>query len=185
MQYDKIREISQWKSCASLEKRRALHLEDFNMSHIYVQTEQIVAARPEEVWAFLTDYRDKRPQILTNNFLNYTVEKGGTGAGTVISYHLHAANRERFYHMLVSESSPGKVLTERDEGSSLVTNWTLTPTENNQQTRVQLSTDWEGGKGIGGFFEKTFAPMGLRRIYEEMLGKLATVYAGGGSATKV
>ncbi len=155
------------------------------MSHIYVQTEQVVAARPEEVWAFLTDYRNKRPQILTNNFLNYTVEQGGTGAGTVISYHLHAANRERFYRMLVSEPSRGKVLTERDEGSSLVTTWTLTPTENNQQTRVQLSTDWEGGKGIGGFFEKTFAPMGLRRIYEEMLGKLATVYAGGGSATKV
>lgn len=155
------------------------------MSHIHVQTEQIVAAKPEEVWAFLTDYRNKRPQILTNNFLNYTVEKGGTGAGTVISYHLHAANRERFYRMLVSEPSRGKVLTERDEGSSLVTTWTLTPTENNQQTRVQLSTDWEGGKGIGGFFEKTFAPMGLRRIYEEMLGKLATVYAGGGSATKV
>jgi Polyketide cyclase / dehydrase and lipid transport len=155
------------------------------MSHILVQTEQVVAARPEEVWAFLTDYRNKRPQILTNNFLNYTVEKGGIGAGTVISYHLHAANRERFYRMLVSEPSSGKVLTERDEGSSLITTWTLIPTENDQQTRVQLSTDWEGGKGIGGFFEKTFAPMGLRRIYEEMLGKLATVYAGGGSATKV
>lgn len=155
------------------------------MSHIHVQIEQVVAARPEEVWAFLTDYRNKRPQILTNNFLNYTVEKGGTGAGTVISYHLHAANRERFYRMLVSEPSRGTVLTERDEGSSLVTTWTLTPTENNQKTRVQLSTDWEGGKGIGGFFEKTFAPLGLRRIYEEMLGKLATVYAGGGSATKV
>ena len=65
------------------------------MSHIHVQTEQVVAARPEEVWAFLTDYRNKRPQILTNNFLNYTVEQGGTGAGTVISYRLHAANRER------------------------------------------------------------------------------------------
>ena len=151
------------------------------MSHIHVQTEQVVAATPEEVWACLTDYRKRRPQMLTNNFRNYTVEKGGTGAGTVISYRFNAANRERFYRMLVSEPSRGKVLTESDEGSSLVTTWTLTPTENNQQTRVQLSTDWEGGKGIGGFFEKTFAPMGLRRIYEEMLGKLAAAYAGGSS----
>lgn len=154
------------------------------MSHIHVQTEQVVGAKPEEVWAFLTDYRKKRPQILTSNFLNYTVEKGGSGAGTVISYRLHAANRERFYRMRVTEPSRGKVLKESDEGSSLVTTWTLTPIENNQQTRVQLATDWEGGKGIGGFFEKTFAPMGLRNIYKEMLDKLA-VYAGKRSATKV
>jgi hypothetical protein len=26
---------------------------------------------------------------------------------------------------------------------------------------------------VGGFFERTFAPMGLRRIYTDMLGRLA------------
>ncbi len=155
------------------------------MSHIHVQTEQVIAAKPEEVWAFLTDYRNKRPQILTNNFLNYTVEKKGNGAGTIISYRLHAARRERLYRMLVAEPSKGRVLTESDEGSSLVTTWTLFPRANNQQTRVQLSTDWEGGKGVGGFFERTFAPMGLRRIYKEMLGKLAAITAGKGSTASV
>lgn len=31
---------------------------------------------------------------------------------------------------------------------------------------------WNGVGGIGGFFEKTFAPKGLGRIYDEMLAKL-------------
>ncbi len=84
--------------------------------------------------------------------------------------------------MLVAEPSKGEVLTESDQGSSLITTWTLTPSANNQRTRVQLSSAWEGGKGIGGFFERTFAPMGLRRIYKEMLGRLAAENADKGSA---
>ena len=35
-------------------------------------------------------------------------------------------------------------------------------------------TEWQGGRGVGGFFERTFAPVGLRRIYGEMLDRLAT-----------
>ncbi len=145
------------------------------MGHIHVQTEQVVNARPEEVYAFLKDYT-RRPQILTENYLNYKVEQGGSGAGTVVTYRLHAANRERGYQMQVSEPTQGQALKESDAGSSLVTTWTLLPAENNQKTRVQLTSDWEGGKGIGGFFEKTFAPLGLRRIYTEILGKLATTF---------
>jgi hypothetical protein len=37
---------------------------------------------------------------------------------------------------------------------------------------VSVTTDWEGGSGVGGFFERTFAPMGLRGIYTEMLNRL-------------
>ncbi len=153
------------------------------MAHIHVQTEQVVNARPEEVYAFLKDYT-KRPQILTANYLNYQIEQDGNGAGTIVTYRLHAANRERGYRMQVSEPNQGNVLKESDASSSLVTTWTLTPAENNSKTRVQLTSDWEGGKGVGGFFEKTFAPLGLRRIYTEILAKLATTFAGV-QATKV
>ncbi len=147
------------------------------MAHIHVQAEQVVNARPEEVYAFLKDYT-KRPQILTDNYLNYKVEEGGNGAGTVVTYRLHAANRERGYRIQVSDPGQGKVLQESDANSSLVTLWTMTPVADNQQTRVQITSDWEGGKGVGGFFEKTFAPLGLKRIYTEILGKLATTFTG-------
>ncbi len=153
------------------------------MAHIHVQTEQVVNARLEEVYAFLKDYT-KRPQILTENYLNYKVEEGGNGAGTIVTYRLHAANRERGYRMQVSDPGTGKTLQESDASSSLVTIWTMTPEANGQKTRVQLTSDWEGGKGVGGFFEKTFAPLGLKRIYTEILGKLATTFAGA-QTTKV
>ncbi len=148
------------------------------MGHIHVQTERVINARPEEVYAFLKDYHTKRPQILTENYQNYKVEQGGDGAGTIVTYHFVAAKRERDYRMQVTEPSIGKVLKESDTGSSLFTTWMLIPVENNQKTRVQLTSDWEGGKGVGGFFERTFAPLGLRRIYTEMLGKLATTFVG-------
>ena len=38
---------------------------------------------------------------------------------------------------------------------------------------VRVRTTWDGASGIGGFFERTFAPKGLRRIHEELLGNLA------------
>ena len=152
------------------------------MAHIHVQTEQVINAMPEEVYTFLKDYT-KRPQILTENYLNYKVEEGGIGAGTVVTYRQHAARRERAYPIQVSDPGTGKTLQESDTGSSLVTTWTMTPEANGQKTHVQIASDWEGGQGIGGFFERTFAPLGLRRIYTEILGKLASKFAGVQTAT--
>jgi hypothetical protein len=148
------------------------------MAQVRAQSEQVIAARPEEVYAVLADYQNKRPSILTPNFLDYTVESGGTGEGTVIGYRLQAAGRERPYHMQVSEPVKGQVIREKDTNSSLVTTWTLTPVQNGQQTKVQLASEWEGAGGIGGFFEKTFAPRGLSRIYDQMLSQLAQVVQG-------
>ncbi|GLV59064.1 hypothetical protein KDH_58920 [Dictyobacter sp. S3.2.2.5] len=112
--------------------------------------------------------------MLTPNFIDYRVEKGGKGSGTVISYLLRAANRERAYRMSVDEAVKGRVLTERDNNSSLVTTWVLSPVSGDK-TRVSVASEWEGGKGVGGFFERTFAPLGLRRIYGSMLTSLIDI----------
>jgi uncharacterized membrane protein len=133
----------------------------------------VITAKPEEVYATLIDYQNKRPYILTPNFVDYMVEEGGMGEGTVVRYRLQAAGRERPYRMRVAESVKGQVLTESDTNSSLVTTWTLTPVNNGQQTKVRLASEWTGGSGIGGFFERTFAPLGLRRIYVDILSRLA------------
>jgi len=143
------------------------------MGRIHVESERVVNAKPEEVYAVLNDYKEQRPKILTPNFLDYTVEKGGNGSGTEVRYRLHAARRERPYHMVVDEPVKGKVITERDTNSSLVTTWRLAPLGDGRQTKVHLESEWEGGKGVGGFFERTFAPLGLRRIYGQMLDLLA------------
>ncbi|HZU66132.1 MAG TPA: SRPBCC family protein [Ktedonobacteraceae bacterium] len=152
------------------------------MSHINVKSEQVIDASPEEVYAALKDYKQKRPQILPPNFVDYAVEKGGVGTGTVVDYRLKAGGRERPYKMQVDETIKGKVITERDTNSSLVTRWSLLPLKEGKQTQVSVITEWEGGSGIGGFFERTFAPMGLRRIYGSMLSKLASLLQNEGQS---
>jgi hypothetical protein len=53
----------------------------------------------------------------------------------------------------------------------MVTTWTLHPADAGLTT-VRVRTTWDGAGGVGGFFERTFAPKGLRRVYEELLGRL-------------
>lgn len=144
------------------------------MSHIFVRCERVIHASPEEIFSILADYTNRHPRILPANFLNYRVERGGWGDGTVISYRFQAAGRERAYTMRVEETIKGQVLTERDIDSSLVTRWSVLPVDHGQVSKVSVVSDWEGGKGVGGFFERTFAPLGLRKIYDEILSTLAS-----------
>jgi hypothetical protein len=144
------------------------------MARIYVEERRTVNAAAQAIYAVLTDYRTGHPTILPpEHFLDYGVEKGGQGAGTIIHFRLRAAGRERPYTVEIAEPDPGHVLSERDVYSSLVTTWTLTPVGDGQRTNVQIATEWEGGHGIGGFFERTFAPGGLQRIYAAALERLA------------
>jgi hypothetical protein len=53
----------------------------------------------------------------------------------------------------------------------MVTTWTVEPVEAGR-SRVRATTTWNGAGGIGGFFERTFAPKGLQRVYGEILGRL-------------
>jgi uncharacterized protein YndB with AHSA1/START domain len=138
---------------------------------IHVGLERTIPAPPDRVHATLADYSG-RAEILPANYLDYTVEEGGRGAGTVVSYRLRAGRRERRYRMEVAEPTPGVTLVERDRDSSLITTWILNPTASGTATTVALSTIWEGHGGVGGFFERTFAPRGLRRIHGELLDNL-------------
>ena len=61
------------------------------------------------------------------------------------------------------------MLTESDTDSSLVTTFTVTP---GGASRVRISTTWEGAGGIGGFFERLFAPRVMRGLYADELERL-------------
>jgi Polyketide cyclase / dehydrase and lipid transport len=139
------------------------------MATVTARATKMVEAPPERVLEFLRDYRDARPKILTDNYSAYRVEQGGHGQGTVIGYHFAAGGRERDYWLTVEEDSSG--LSERDQRSSFVSRWTVAP--NGSGTQVTLEASWQGAAGIGGMFERTFAPPRLRRIYGQMLDKLA------------
>ena len=127
-----------------------------------------ISAPPARVLEFLRDY-NRRPEILTEQYRGYRVEEGGTGAGTVFSYTQHSPGRSRDFRLHVEESDDG--LVERDLESSFVSTWTVLPTATGSS--VMLEGAWESAGGIGGFFEKLFAPMSLRRTYGQVLDKLA------------
>ena len=144
------------------------------MSTVHVGAAGAVAAPPETVYGYLADYVQHHPRFLPAAFSEYAVEEGGVGAGTVIRFALTAGGRRRRYTMRVAEPEPGRVLSESDTGSSLVTRFTVSP--DGEGSRVRIDTSWEGAGGVGGFFEKLFAPMAMRRIYDDELRRL-DVYA--------
>ena len=104
------------------------------------------------------------------------MESGGVGAGTVTRFKVTAGGRTREYRMRVDEPEPGRVLTESDTGSSLVTTTTVSPRDG--ASLVQISTAWDGAGGIGGVFERMFAPRVMQAIYADGLERL-NAYARG------
>ncbi|PKV88794.1 SRPBCC family protein [Streptomyces sp. TLI_146] len=142
------------------------------MAQVEATTERIIAASPETVFDTVADYKDSRPKLLSEHFSEYQVREGGDGEGTLVHWKLQATSkRVRDCLLEVSEPTEGQ-LVEKDRNSSMVTTWTVTPAGEGS-SRVVVTTVWNGAGGIGGFFEKTFAPKGLNRIYDTVLGKLA------------
>ena len=91
-------------------------------------------------------------------------------AGTVTRFKITAGGRTREYRMKVAGPEPGRVLTESDIDSSAVTTFTVSP--RGGASLVRISTAWDGASGIGGLFERLFAPRVLRGIYADELKRL-------------
>jgi hypothetical protein len=139
------------------------------MAEVVAEASRELAAPADRVRALLADYR-RRPGLLPPAFTGFRIEHGGTGAGTIFTYTLHAGRRDRSYRMRAD--TEGTDLTERDTDTSLVTRWRCEEL-GRDRTRVTVRTSWRGAEGIGGLFERTFAPTALRRIYGEVLDRLA------------
>ena len=140
------------------------------MAKIVVSAEGAVDAPAETVYGYIADMSEHHPRFLPPAFSDFRVESGGIGAGTVIRYKLTAGGRTREYRTKVAEPEPGRVLTESDTGSSSVTTFTVSP--QGAASLVQISGTWDGATGIGGLFERLFAPWVLRGIYADELKRL-------------
>ncbi|MER7204834.1 polyketide cyclase [Streptomyces sp. CB01635] len=142
------------------------------MAQVEAITERVIAAKPDDVFDALADYSGTRAKLLPEHFSEYEVREGGDGEGTLVHWKLQATSkRVRDCLLEVGEPTDGE-LVEKDRNSSMVTTWRVTPSGEGA-SRVVVSTVWNGAGGIGGFFEKTFAPKGLGRIYDAVLAKLA------------
>jgi hypothetical protein len=146
------------------------------MGQVTSTAERVVPAPVAAVRTALVDYAEVRPRILTSQFSDYRVESGGHGAGTRVHWKLAATSKRVRDCLIDVAESVGGSIVERDANSSMVTTWTVEPVE--AGSRVRATTTWNGAGGISGFFERTFAPKGLERIYDGVLANLEGVVRG-------
>jgi uncharacterized protein YndB with AHSA1/START domain len=145
------------------------------MGKVEASAERTIDAPAGQVYGHLADMR-QHPSFLPPAFSDFQVEEGGVGAGTVTTFAVTAGGRTRTYRMRVTEPEPGRVLVESDANSSLVTTFRVEP--RGDKSLVRISTSWDGASGVGGFFERTFAPKAMHRIYLDELERL-NAYARG------
>lgn len=139
------------------------------MGTITASAERVVGAPADVVYGCLADMSE-HPKFLPPAFSKFEVVAGGVGAGTEVTFTFSAAGRSRDYRVVVDEPQPGRVLTESDTTSTLVTTFTVTPDP--KGSRVEISTSWKGSGGVGGYFERRFAPKALQGVYEDELRRL-------------
>jgi polyketide cyclase/dehydrase/lipid transport protein len=138
----------------------------------------LVRAPARVVYSLIADYRNGHPRILpTQYFPSLEVERGGTGAGTIIRYQLRMLGVSREIRAEITEPTPGQVLVETDLESGARTTFRVTDEGGGETCKVEIETEWDA-KGIRGWVERMTAPRLLQRIYTEELAKLAAVAEG-------
>jgi hypothetical protein len=140
------------------------------MARVSASSTILIDAEPIAVLNAVADYRVMRPKILSPHYSRYQVLQGGQGEGTVASWKLQAT-QSRSRNVRVVVDIAGRTVIEKDANSSSVTNWTVAPA-GAAGSSVTVKTAWRGATGIQGFFERIFAPVGLRRIQDEVLANL-------------
>jgi Polyketide cyclase / dehydrase and lipid transport len=139
------------------------------MGQVSAASTILVNAEPAATLAAVEDYQNVRPKILSPQYSEYEVLEGGQGQGTVAKWRLQATE-SRVRNVQVNVDVAGHTVIEKDANSSMVTNWTVAPA--GPGSSVTVKTTWTGAGGIKGFFEKTFAPLGLKKIQGEVLANL-------------
>lgn len=145
------------------------------MGQVSASSTILIDAEPAMVLDAVADYTTVRPKILSPHYSEYRVLQGGQGQGTVAAWKLQAT-KSRSRQVQAAVDLAGRTVIEKDANSTLVTNWTVAPA--GPGSSVTVKTMWNGAGGIKGFFEKAFAPLGLRKIQAEVLANLKKVVEG-------
>lgn len=139
------------------------------MGQVSAASTILLNVSPAQVLDALADYKDVRPKILSPHYSGYYVLQGGQGQGTVASWKLQAT-KSRVRDVKANIDVAGHAIIEKDANSSMITNWTVAPAGSGSS--VTVTTTWNGATGVKGFFERTFAPLGLKKIQAEVLANL-------------
>ena len=143
------------------------------MARVTATNTIVIEATVDAVTTAIADYARVRPRIQPEQFSAYRLIEGGQGHGTVAAWNLQATkkrNRDVKATVTVDDAGAHWSLVEKDENSSMATTYTVR--EATGGSLVEMTTSWNGAGGVGGFFERTFAPAGLKRIQHQLLTNL-------------
>ena len=140
------------------------------MGQVSASSTVLIDAAPENVLAAVADYQTVRPKILSPHYSGYQVLEGGQGAGTVATWKLQAT-KSRVRDVKASRRRgrahrhrEGRQLVHGDQLDRRPRRAPARPSRSRRRGRAQAAS--------AGFFEKTFAPLGLRKIQAEVLDNL-------------
>jgi hypothetical protein len=145
------------------------------MSSYTVESTARVHAPAAVAYGLIADYRNGHPHILPPKyFRKLTVEAGGVGAGTRISFEMGAMGTWRRAVAEVSEPEPGRVLHERLTTDAVETWFVVEPVDGGA-CDVTIRTTLRTRGGIVGGIERLATTAFLRRVYRAELALLDTV----------
>ena len=146
------------------------------MTQQHIAASLLIQAPARQVYAIIADYRNGHPRILPKPyFVSLTVEQGGVGTGTVVTFQMKVMGRSQTFHSVITEPEPGRVLMETDSSAGSVTRFTVDPRDNGQQAYVTIATDLKARGGVFGKVQGWMTERLLRPIYVQELEQLAAV----------
>jgi len=140
------------------------------MGRARAHAEREIDAQPAAVYLVLADYRTHHPRIMPASlFSAIEVEKGGVGAGTVFHTSLRMLGRRQRLHMRVAEPDPGRVLTETNLDTGVVTEFSVGPGNGGVGSLARISSEWETAGGLRGLVDRLATPVLMGRIFASQL----------------
>jgi hypothetical protein len=135
-----------------------------------LSAERHIDAPADVVYRCIADYeRHHRPGgFLPPAFSDFQIERGGVGAGTIMSFTVTLAGRSRRMTHEVSEPEPGRVLVEG--GSRERTRFIVDPIDS-AQCRVRIETTIVAG-GLDGLLTKLLGARLMQPLYQDELARL-------------
>lgn len=148
-----------------------------NHHHVILVSKYIPAPR-ELVYTIIADYRQGHPSILPPQFTSMTIEQGGIGAGTIVSYTMRLLGKTQQFRAAITEPEPGRALMETDlDTNGAVTTFIVDPGSAAGHSQVTITTSLHVRGGFLGKIERWLSRRILKPIYMrelELLALLAT-----------
>jgi hypothetical protein len=142
---------------------------------VTVEARGTVRAPADRVYSLIADYRTSHPRIVPPKyFQNLLVERGGVGAGTVITYEMKVFGRVTKSRAQITEPQPGRVLVETVEDQGIVTTFRVDPA-GASSSQVTISTTMRTRRGLAGTLETAFIRSFLVRVYRNELALIDRV----------